>query len=48
MHTPYTIVLGDKEIESGNLTIEKRDGSKIEISQDEFIKNILEEIENKK
>ncbi len=54
LHTPYIIVMGDKEIKSGNLTIEKRDlpageasGSKIEISLEEFLKNIEQEIKNR-
>jgi threonyl-tRNA synthetase len=45
---PYTIVLGDKEIEAGTLTIEKRDGSKLEgVSKEDFIKTITEEIKNR-
>lgn len=48
MNTPYVIVLGDKEKDSGELSIEKRDGEKIKQSVDEFIKNILEEISNRK
>ncbi|MFZ2152420.1 MAG: threonine--tRNA ligase [Minisyncoccia bacterium] len=45
---PYVIVLGDKEIESKILTIEKRDGSKIEnISVEDFTQNILKEIKER-
>lgn len=45
---PYVIVLGDKEVESKNLTVEKRDGSKIEnISVEDFAKQIVEEIKNR-
>lgn len=45
---PYTIVLGDKELEAGTLTIEKRDGSKIEgITAEEFLKNITTEIKDR-
>ncbi len=55
MHTPYVIVLGDNEISSGNLTIEKRDtfdklsagSSKVEMTQEEFIKNIISEINSR-
>jgi threonyl-tRNA synthetase len=47
MKTPYVIVLGDKEVSSGNLTIEKRDGSKEEISLENFIQKVEEEIKNK-
>ncbi len=45
---PYVIVLGDKEQTAGVLTIEKRDGSKIEnISVEDFLKEVLEKIANK-
>jgi threonyl-tRNA synthetase len=46
-NTPYIIVLGDKEIESGMLAIEKIDGSKIQMSQDEFIDHLEKEIKNR-
>ncbi len=48
MHTPYIIVLGDKEASSGNLTIEKRDGSKVEMKSEDFIKMVSEEIKDRK
>ncbi len=44
---PYVIVIGDKEMESGNLTIEKRDGTKEEISLDELSTKLKEEIQNR-
>ena len=48
MKVPYVIVLGDKEVETGKLTIEKRDGTKIEhIAQDGFLAQISEEIEQR-
>jgi threonyl-tRNA synthetase len=47
MNTPYIIVLGDKEKESGNLTIEKRDGSKIQMTLEDFTIHIKEEIKNR-
>ncbi len=47
MNTPYVIVIGDKEKDSGELTIEKRDGEKIKITVEEFINNISEEIKNR-
>ncbi len=46
-NTPYIIVLGDKEKESGILTIEKIDGSKIQMSQDEFTNHLEQEIKNR-
>jgi threonyl-tRNA synthetase len=46
-NTPYVIVFGDKEKESGLLTIEKRDGSKIEMTLTDFISSLKEEIENR-
>ncbi|MFZ2204994.1 MAG: threonine--tRNA ligase [Minisyncoccia bacterium] len=45
---PYVIVLGDKEKEAGVLTVEKRDGTKIEgISAQDFLTQTLEKISNK-
>lgn len=44
---PYIIVIGDKEKDSGILTIEKRDGTKVETPLDDFIKNITEEIKSR-
>ncbi len=47
MNTPYTIIFGDKEKDSGILTIEKRDGTKIEMSLEDFTKHLQEEIKNR-
>ena len=55
MKVPYTIVIGDKEIESGKLTVEHRDttslklrgASKAEMTLEETMKLFLEEIRNK-
>ena len=45
---PYVIVLGDKEMTAGVLTIEKRDSTKIEnISAENFLKEVLEKISSK-
>lgn len=45
---PYTIVLGDKEMEAGTLTIEKRDGSKLEgLAVEDFIKTVTQEIKDR-
>ncbi len=45
MKVPYVIVMGDKEAESGNLTIEKRDGGKIEgMAVDAFITELSKEV----
>ncbi len=49
MKTPYVIVLGDKEVASGELTIENRDGTKTEnISSLGFMEKLKKEIEGKK
>jgi threonyl-tRNA synthetase len=40
--------MGDKEIESGSLAIEKRDGTKEAYSAEDFIKKISEEIKERK
>ena len=45
---PYVIVLGDKEMESNKLTVEKRDGTKEELDLESFIAKITEEIKNRK
>ncbi len=45
--TPYMIVLGDKEIESGNLAIRKRTGDNINMSPDEFVAYVKEKISSK-
>lgn len=44
---PYVIVLGDKEMESSKLTIEKRDGTKEEMELESFISKLKEEIKNR-
>ncbi len=44
---PYVIVLGDKEMESNKLTIEKRDGTKEEVELESFISKLTEEIRNR-
>lgn len=49
LFVPYVIVIGDKEMESNALTIEKRDGTKEEgISIETFTQNILNEIKERK
>lgn len=45
--TPYLAVIGKKEVESGNVTLESRTGSLGSISQEEVLKKLLEEIRNK-
>ena len=47
MNTPYVIILGDKEKESGLLTIEKRDGTKVQMSLEDFKNHILSEIKSR-
>lgn len=42
---PYVIVIGDKEVVAQTLTVEKRDGTKLEnISLDEFVSILVKEI----
>lgn len=49
MKTPFVIVLGDKEVSSGSLTIENRDGIKTEgITAVEFLAKLKKEISEKK
>jgi threonyl-tRNA synthetase len=44
---PYVIVIGDKEISSGELTVEKRDGTKETLSIENFLENLKNKIGNK-
>jgi threonyl-tRNA synthetase len=44
---PYVIVIGDKEMSSGNLTIEKRDGRKDEQTLVSFIEILSGEVKNR-
>ena len=48
MKQPYWIVVGDSEMESKTVTLESRDGEKINISLDNLIIRLKTEIENKK
>ena len=46
---PYWIVIGDKEIASEKVTLESRDAGALgQISKEELLKKLLEEIKNKK
>lgn len=46
---PYWIVIGDKEIEANKITLESRDAGNLgQLSQEEVLAKLLEEIKNKK
>ena len=46
---PYWIVIGDKEIEVGKVTLESRDSGNIgQISKEELVAKLLEEVKSKK
>jgi threonyl-tRNA synthetase len=46
---PYWVVIGDKEVEAGRVTLESRDKGQLgQISQDELLSKLTEEIKNKK
>ena len=46
---PYWIVIGDKEIETNKVTLESRDSGQLgQISQEELISKLVEEIKDKK
>lgn len=47
LNTPYVIIVGDKEKESGMLTIEKRDGTKVQMTLPDFLAHITTEIKNR-
>lgn len=46
--TPYQIVIGNKEVETGVLTVEARGDIKLSLSLDDFITHIQEEITTRK
>jgi len=46
---PYWLVIGDKEIASDKVTLESRDSGQFgQLSKEELLKKLLEEIKNKK
>ena len=45
---PYFIVIGDKEKDSGNLTLEQRSGEKLELSLEDLITKLETEIKERK
>lgn len=46
---PYSLIIGEKEIEEGKVSVRKRDeGDKGSISQEEFISELLQEIKEKR
>ena len=44
---PYTVVIGDQEASSGNLTIEVRSGEKLQMDSEAFLAKLTEEIKNR-
>jgi threonyl-tRNA synthetase len=46
--TPYWIVIGDKEIESGKITLEARNGDKEEVTAEKLLSKLKDEIVSKK
>ena len=47
MNTPYIIIIGDKEVESGNITVEGRAEKLENISLESFIEKISSEVKNR-
>lgn len=45
---PYWVVIGDKEMSSGKIAIESRDGIKQELSIEELVSKLKEEVQSKK
>jgi threonyl-tRNA synthetase len=46
---PYWVVIGDKEIEAGKVTLESRDGGNLgQIFKEDLVKKLVEEIKTKK
>ncbi|MDQ1282105.1 MAG: threonyl-tRNA synthetase [Patescibacteria group bacterium] len=48
MKYPYWIVIGDKEVAEGKVTLESRSGEKSSLSIDELIEKLKKEVEEKK
>jgi threonyl-tRNA synthetase len=44
---PYYIVIGDKEMEDGTVTLEKRDGTKQVVTKETLVTLLAEEVQNK-
>ncbi len=47
MNTPYIIIIGDKEVESGNITVEGRTEKLENISLESFVEKISSEVKNR-
>ncbi len=45
---PYWLVIGDKEVDSGKITLESRSGIKEEVSSEELLEKLQNEIKSKK
>ena len=45
---PYMVVIGDKETESGHVNVRNRKGESQDMSTEEFIAMLTEEVETKK
>ncbi len=45
---PYWVVIGDKEVESSKLTLESRSGEKSELTKEELLEKLRQEIREKK
>jgi threonyl-tRNA synthetase len=48
MKYPYWIVIGDKEVADNKVTLESRSGEKFNLSIEEVIEKLKEEVESKK
>ena len=44
---PYMLVIGDKEMEAGQVAVRRRDGEQSVVAADEFIENVCKEIADK-
>ncbi len=47
MNTPYILIIGDKEVESGNITVEGRTEKLENISLESFVEKISSEVKNR-
>ena len=44
---PYMLILGEKEVEAGNISVRDRSNETVQMSVDEFVAKVLEEIKTR-
>ena len=44
---PYMLILGEKEVEAGNISVRDRSNETVQMSLDEFVAKVTEEIKTR-